>query len=152
MTLLNPPTYDEKRAKRRMKLIVAGVFLLLVLAFLAWEFRYWPEEHVVNKFFSHLQAKDFEGAYGVWMADPDWKQHPEKHARYSFNEFYLDWGPGGEYGPVKSYEISNSISPRTSGGGSSSSGVIVEVTVNGRAEPARLWVERSDKSLTFSPY
>ena len=152
MTLLNPPTYDEKREKRRKVLIVAGIFVLLVVAFLAWEFRYWPEEHVVNRFFSRLEAKDYEGAYAIWMADPDWKQHPDKSARYSYNEFYLDWGPGGEYGPINSHEIANSLSPRTSGGGSSSSGVIVEVTVNGRAEPARLWVEKSDKTLTFSPY
>ncbi|MCI0352518.1 MAG: hypothetical protein L0Z53_24125 [Acidobacteriales bacterium] len=152
MNLLNPPTYDEKREKRRKKIIAATVFVLLVAAFLAWHFRYWPEERVVNKFFDRLEAKDFESAYGIWMADPNWKQHPEKHTRYPYNEFYLDWGPGGEYGPIKSHDISNSISPRASGGGSSSSGVIVDVTVNGRAEPARLWVEKSDKSLTFSPY
>ena len=32
------------------------------------------------------------------------------------------------------------------------SGVIVVVTINERKEPARLWVEKRDKSLTFSPY
>ena len=152
MTLLNPPTYDEEREKQRKKLIVLLVFAVLVAAFVAWEFRYWPEERVVNRFFDRLEAKDFETAYGIWTADPSWKQNQQKHAQYPFNSFYLDWGPGGEYGPIHSHKIASTMSPRTSGGGSSTSGVIVEVTVNGRAEPARLWVEKGDKSLTFSPY
>ena len=152
MTLLNPPTYDEKRERRRKKIIVLICFVVSVAAFFAWEFRYWPEERVVNKFFSRLESKDYEGAYGIWTSDRNWKQHLEKHQQYSFKEFYLDWGPGGEYGPIHSHKINSTMSPRTSGGGSSTSGVIVEVTVNERAEPARLWVEKSDKSLTFSPY
>jgi hypothetical protein len=48
---------------------------------------------------------------------------------------------------VRSYKIDGSVSPR--GGGS---GVIVQVTVNNRAEKARIWVEKKDKTLTFSPY
>ena len=44
------------------------------------------------------------------------------------------------------YEIYGSGSLR---GGSS--GVIVEVMVNGRTEHARLWVEKADKTLGFSP-
>ena len=63
------------------------------------------------------------------------------------NEFYRDWGPGGEWGLVKSHEIYGSATPK--GGGS---GVIVEAVVNERAEHARLWVQKDDKSLTFSPY
>jgi hypothetical protein len=30
--------------------------------------------------------------------------------------------------------------------------VIVEVVVNDRSEHARIWVEKSDKTLGFSPY
>jgi|SRR5919198_2812194 hypothetical protein len=152
MNLLNPPVYDERREKRRKKTIAVVSFLVLLAAFFAWEFRYWPEERVVNKFFQKLEAKDFESAYGIWTADRDWKQHPQQHGQYSFHEFYQDWGPGGEYGPIHSHKVKNAMSPRTSGGGSSTSGVIVEVTVNERAEPSRVWVEKSDKSLTFSPY
>ena len=152
MNLLNPPTYDEKREKRRKKIVVAAIFALLMVAFIAWHFRNWPEERVVNRFFERLEAKDYEGAYGIWLADPGWKQHPQKYEQYPFNAFYLDWGPGGEYGPIRSHKIASSMSPKTSGGGSSTTGVIVEVTVNERAEPARLWVETDDKSLTFSPY
>ena len=81
------------------------------------------------------------------MHDPDWKQHAEKYSQYPFNDFYRDWGPGGEWGKINSYKVYGSTSPR--GGGS---GVIVEVVINNRAEHARLWVQKSDKTLTFSPY
>ena len=34
----------------------------------------------------------------------------------------------------------------------SSSGVIVHVRLNGQAETIRIWVEKKDKSLSFSPF
>jgi len=30
--------------------------------------------------------------------------------------------------------------------------VVVSIIVNGRAEPAHIWVDKSDKTLSFSPY
>ena len=147
MTLLDAQQFDEKHARKR-KIIIAGVlFLIVVLAWLAWAYRNWPEERVANRFFSALQKQDYEGAYSIWMQDPQWKQHPEKYTRYPYNEFYRDWGPGGEWGMVKSHDVYGSAVPQ---GGSS--GVIVEVVVNGRAEHARIWVQKSDKTLGFSPF
>jgi hypothetical protein len=29
--------------------------------------------------------------------------------------------------------------------------VIIDMTVNDRTEPARVWVEKSDKTMSFSP-
>ncbi|HEY7616230.1 MAG TPA: hypothetical protein VH744_05455 [Terriglobales bacterium] len=147
MTLMDAQHYDEARARRRKIIISSAVFLVLVLAWLVWAYRYWPEERIVDHFFAALQKQDFEGAYGVWMRDPQWKQHPQKYDRYPYHEFYTDWGPGGEWGIVKSHEIYASGTPK--GGGS---GVVVEVIVNGRAEHARVWVEKADKTLSFSPY
>ena len=89
--------------------------------------------------------KDFETAYGIWLHDPNWKQHPQNYPNYSFREFYNDWGPGGEWGLINTYSIVGSDHPR---GGS---GVVVLVEVNGRAEKARLWVETKDRTMTFSP-
>jgi hypothetical protein len=148
MTLLDAKAYDFRKARRRNIMIASIIVGLLVLGTLAWFYRYWPEEHVADRFFAALQKQDYETAYGVWMHDPQWKQHPQQYSRYPFNDFYRDWGPGGEWGLVKSYKIYASGTPP--GGGSS--GVIVEVEVNGRAEHARVWVEKSDKTMSFSPY
>jgi hypothetical protein len=148
MTLLDAQPFDEARARRRRIMIAASVVALLVLAWLAWSYRYFPQERVVTKFFDALEEKQFETAYGIWFNDPQWQQHPDKYAvKYPYNEFYRDWGPGGEWGAIRSFKIYASGTPP--GGGS---GVIVEAIVNERAEHARLWVEKADKTLSFSPY
>ena len=115
--------------------------------YFAWEFRNYPEERIADHFFTALQKQQFENAYGIWMHDPSWQQHPQNYKQYPYNEFFTDWGPGGEWGLVKSYKIYASGTPP--GGGS---GVVVEVEVNQRAEHARVWVQKSDKTMTFSPY
>lgn len=146
-TLFDAQPYDEKRAKRRQILIAAIIATVLILGFFGWWFRHWPEEHKVDQFFTALEQKNYEQAYGIWLNDPDWKQHQERHTKYPYGQFYLDWGPGGEWGLVKSHHIDGSASPK-----GASSGVVVVVTVNDRAEKARLWVEKSDKTLSFSPF
>ena len=147
MTLLDAQHYDEAAARRRRNRIVSAVVLLLIVLCLVWTHRNFPEERIVSRFFTALQQRDYETAYGIWMHDPQWKQHPQKYPNYPFNEFYRDWGPGGEWGVIKSHKVYASGTPR--GGGS---GVVVEVIVNDRAEHARMWVEKSDKTLSFSPY
>ena len=147
MTLMDAQQFDEARARRRKIKIATAIFVVLVLAWLIWTYRNYPEERVVDHFFAALQRQDYEGAYGIWMHDPQWKQHPEQHARYPYNEFYRDWGPGGEWGAINSHTIYAVGSPP--GGGS---GVIVDMTVNDRAQPARVWVQKSDKTMSFSPY
>jgi hypothetical protein len=147
MTLLDAKEYDPQKERKRRARIISAIVVLLLLGFLGWWFRYWPEERVAEHFFDALQRQDYEAAYGVWMHDPQWKQHPERYPKYPYNEFYRDWGPGGEWGLIKSHKIYAVGSPP--GGGS---GVVVDVTVNDRANRARVWVEKSDKTMSFSPY
>ncbi len=147
MTLLDAQEFDYARQRRRRIRVASILVLALVIAGLAWEYHNWPEEHVVDKFFDTLQQQNYEGAYSIWVHDPNWKQHPQKYPQYSYGDFYDDWGPGGEYGLIKSHDIYGSGTPK---GGAS--GVIVEVVINGRSEHARVWVEKSDKTLSFSPY
>jgi hypothetical protein len=147
MTLLDAKDYNPEKERKTRNLIIYIVVGLLVLAGLGWWFRNWPEERVAMHFFDSLQKKDYNTAYGIWMHDPDWQQHPERYPKYPFHEFYTDWGPGGEWGLIKTYKLYASGSPP--GGGS---GVIVDVTVNDRAEPARVWVQKKDKTMSFSPY
>ena len=98
MTLLDAKEYDPTRSRRRIVIITGIAIVILVLAGLTWFLRYWPEEHVVNKFFTALQKQDYEAAYGIWMHDPQWKEHQAQYERYPYKEFYTDWGLGGEWG------------------------------------------------------
>ena len=142
MTLMDAQQYDEARARRRRKLIIIGIVAAIVLAWVAYHMRNYPQRHAVAQFFADLQKQDYEAAYGAWFRDPEWKQHPNEYSNYGYNDFYRDWGPGGEWGLIKTYKVDCSL---TSG-----SGVIVQTTVNNRAEHSYLWVA-SDKTLSFSP-
>jgi len=156
MTLFEAPAYDPARARRKRLQIVAIICAVLVIVLLLWVFRFWPEEHVVNQFFDALQQQNYEKAYGVWMHDPDWKQHPDRYARYRYDDFIKDWGPGGEWGIIKSHHVDGAAIPTGYNGAPyirGSSGVVVVVTVNDRVgSKAHVWVEKDDKTLGFSPY
>jgi hypothetical protein len=145
MTLLDAQQYDAARDRRRRNVIIGIVIAALIGGWVAYHLRDYPERARVVKFFGDLQKQDYEAAYGVYFHDPDWKQHPSKYKDYGFNDFYRDWGPGGEWGLIKSFHVDCSLSP---GGGS---GVIVQVRVNQRADHAYVWVQKSDKTLSFSP-
>jgi hypothetical protein len=148
MTLLDAQPYNPAKARKRKIKITITVVVVVVLAGLAWMYRNWPQEHAVDKFFAALQAKDYETAYGLYYNDPGWRQHQQKYPQYTYADFYRDWGPGGEWGLIKSHRIYGSVSTK----GSSSGGVVVEVIVNDRAEHARMFVQRSDKTITVYPY
>ena len=102
MTLLNAPTYDETGEKRKLGLLIAGgvvvalAFVLGIGGFLlghGWFFSNLKAEHVVNNFFDALQNKDYPKAYGIWMHDPNWQQHPDKYD-YKLKRFTEDWDDG----------------------------------------------------------
>ena len=146
MTLLDAKQYDPEKTRKKRNRLLSAILIVIVLAFLGWWFRYWPQERIVGHFFQALQKQDYNQAYGIWMHDPDWQKHPQAHPKYPFNEFYRDWGPGGEWGLIKTdkvYGASTCPGP--------SSGVVVDVIVNGRTEHAQVWVEKSDKTLSFPP-
>ncbi len=145
-TLFEAPPYDPKRERRRNSIIALVAGAVIVIGILGYLYRNLPYERIVDHFFTALERKDFEQAYAIWLNDPNWKQNPGKHPNYSFHDFYVDWGPGGEWGLIRHHDIVGSAAPK---GGS---GVVVVVRVNDRAEEARIWVERKDRTLTFSPY
>jgi hypothetical protein len=148
MTLLDAQPYDPTKARRRNIRIATAVVIIIVLATLGWFYRNWPEEHAVDKFFTALQHQDFEDAFGIYFNDPGWRQHQQKYRQYTYADFYRDWGPGGEWGLVKSHRIYGSANTKGFGTG----GVVVEVIVNERTEHARMFVQKSDKTLTVYPY
>jgi hypothetical protein len=151
MGLMDAKEYDPRPAQRRWRLIGLALVVVLVAFFLWWNFRYWPEEQVINKFFTAIEHKDFETAYGIYNSDPDWKQHPQKYNQYPLPQFVLDWGPSSEYGAITSHRIDCATQPKKKGF-QSPSGVIVVVTVNQRSESTSLWVEKKAKTITISPW
>ncbi|HET7890534.1 MAG TPA: hypothetical protein VFL34_03375 [Candidatus Sulfotelmatobacter sp.] len=146
MTLLDAQEYDPEKARKRRMQIISAIAILLVALALGWWFRYWPYEHIAGKFFDALQKQDYKTAYGIWMHDPQWQQHPDQYPKYPFNEFYTDWGPGGQWGLIKTQKVYGASS--CPGGGT---GVVVDVIVNDRAEHAQVWVEKSDHTLSYPP-
>ena len=155
MTLFESQPYDPAAARRKRNRIFVLIAAIIVIALLWWMFRFWPEERIVDHFFDALQQQNFEQAYGIWMHDPAWKQHPEKYSAYTYNDFIKDWGPSGEWGIIKSHHIDGAAVPSGYSGTpfASSSGVVVVVTVNARvADKSHIWVQKDDKTLGFSPY
>ncbi len=146
MTLLDAQEYDPEKGRKRKRQIISAIVIVLLVLCLGWWFRYYPQERVVGHFFEALQRQDYKTAYGIWMHDPQWEQHPEQHPKYPFNEFYQDWGPGGEWGLIKTQKVF-AASPCPGGG----TGVVVDVIVNDRTKHAQVWVEKSDKTLSYPP-
>ena len=155
MTLLDAQELDPRIALKRKRRMIAAILLAAivlgvgVLGFLlghGWWFWYLPEERIVGRFFDALQKQDYNTAYGIWMLDPQWQQHPERYPKYPFGDFYRDWGPGGEWGLIKTQKVYGAST--CPGGGS---GIVVDVVVNDRAIHAQVWVEKSDHTLSYPP-
>jgi hypothetical protein len=151
MSLLDAKPEDPSAIRRRAlvgKIVVTVVVLAIIAAPLAWWFRYWPEERLVDKFLTAVEQKDYKTAFALWNADAQWEQHLEKYSGYTFGQFQLDWGPSGDWGEIKSHKIAGSVAPRSKV--TEVSGVVVAAQINGRAEPACLWVEKKAKTINFS--
>ena len=146
MTLLDAKEYDSEKPRKRRMRIISVVALLLIVLGVVWFNRYLPEKLIVGRFFDALQKQDYNTAYGIWMHDPQWQQHPGEHPKYPFNEFYRDWGPGGEWGLIKTQKVYGAST--CPGGGS---GIVVDVIVNDRTEHAQVWVEKADHTLSYPP-
>jgi len=123
---------DLKAQRRRRRAIAIAAFCVMLAGYLYFEFRNYPEEAQVKRFFQALQHQEYENAYKLWQPAPS----------YTFKDFSQDWGPNGLQWPVKQFHITGSTAR--------GSGVIVRVMVNDK-ENVSLWVERKDKSLSFPP-
>lgn len=146
MTIFQAPEYDPRKARRKKIIISVIIAVVVVVAFFGWWFRYYPEERIAAKFFADLQKQDYKAAYGVWIADPNWEQHPNSHSQYPFQDFYRDWGPGGEWGLIRTYRIDGVTRP------SGSNGVVVLATLNDRKEQTQVFIDLRDKTMSFSPF
>jgi hypothetical protein len=144
------PTSEEPHSKR-LRYAVSGVALVILVAFGIWYFflRFISEKHTMEHFMDAVVAQDYQRAFQIWKS----------HGSYTYQDFLADWSLNGYYGPIKSYRIESEALPPTGG-----SGVIVVVELSpvqpfpqnndpqsGRNKEIRLWVERSDQSISFPP-
>ncbi len=141
---------EEPRSKLRRYVVTGLALAALLILGIGYVFRFYPEKKAAERFFAALAGGDTQRAYQLWKPQPT----------YSYQDFLEDWGPSGYYGPVKSYRIETAESPKHGG-----SGVIVVIEIspyqpfpgdndaakNRQTREVRLWVERSDKSLSFPP-
>ncbi len=146
MTLMDAQPYDARKARLRRNIIIGILIAIPFIAAFTWYVWNWPEEHRINRFFAALEAQNYTQAYGLWNSDPNWQQHPDRYKPYDFKQFEADWGPSSDYGVIHSHQI---LVSRQYG-----SGVVIGVGINGqgRKNPIFLWVERSTKTIGFSPF
>ena len=142
--LMDAPDYDPAIARRKKIRIAQILGAILLVVAVVWWFRYWPQEHKVDQFLTAVEQQQYEAAYGIWLADADWKQHPEKYARYKFEDFFHDWGPAGELGLIREHKIDTAERPK-----GNTTGVVVIATVNQRKVHAHIFVDDKDHSLSF---
>ncbi len=142
----------EEPKSKRLRYAVSVVALVLLLGFWGWRsLRFASEEHTIDHFMNAVTAGNFQLAYQIWK--------PRQGTSYSFQDFLADWGDKGYYGPLKSYRREAASEPRNGG-----SGVIITVEISpftpfpptsdprsARNREVKLWVERSDQSISFPP-
>ena len=148
----------EEPHSKLLRYIISGVALVVLLAIGSWFlFRYTTEKHTVERFLDTVVAGNMQQAYQIW--------HP--HPTYKYADFVGDWGAMGYYGPILSYHVVGATEPPSHGGGGVDevSGVIVTVEISpyapfpdssdpksNRTREVKIWVERSDQSLSFPPF
>lgn len=153
MGLLDAKEYDPGPRKRLVRLILLAVVIVILVVAGLYEWPYFTARRVVNNFFAAIEAKNFEQAYGLYNADPDWKQHPDRYNNYTLSQFLLDWGPSSDYGAITSHSIVCLTEPPKKGF-KSPSGIIVVIKINNRADPhddVSLWVEKKTHGIGLSP-
>ena len=158
MTLLDAPSFDERRARLIHRLSITAIVLVVIAAIgawlwflqIPWQFWHWPSDHKVNTFLDTVQSGDLQKAYGIWNNNPNWQKNPQQYAPYTFEAFSKDWGPASDYGKITSHKI---VVAHHSG-----NGVIVGVDINGSKShvnggdvPIFLFVDDKSGAIGFSP-
>jgi len=140
---------EEPSSKLRRYIITTVVFIGLCIAGTAYLLRYHAEKKTVATFMDTVASGDFQKPYRLWQPG----------ASYAYEDFLSDWGPTGEFGPVKSWRLETAQHPKDG------SGIVVVVELSRFApfpsdqdfdksrtnKEVRLWVERSNQAISFAP-
>lgn len=136
MTLLDAPTFNRQRAKRRNLIILIVVVAAICALGLSLYWPYYEARRTVNQFMTALVRGNFQEAYYIWKPNP---------RAYTMDSFMQDWGPGSPWGRIKAYRIQQVTAPP----GGHSTGLVVLVRINGIHTDARLWVEDHSHIMSF---
>lgn len=159
MTLLDAPKFDEVRDRRRRAILTLTASVLGLL-FISWWLIAshpvdWPwnwnthlfGRRTVNRFLTAVEKNDLAGAYGIWLHDKNWQQHPQQYSVYPFSRFEDDWSPqspDNEYGAIQSHRIA---AARIYG-----NVLLVAIFINGRKSDAlNLAYDPKTRTLSYSP-
>ena len=128
----------QERRIRIIKVVVISVAALIVVGgILLFVFHNYRQEQQVKRFFDLLQAHNYESAYTLWVrTDSDRRGYP-------FSAFMQDWGPQSSHPDPSNLRIARS---RSCG-----SGVILTVDFGTNQQQEKLWVQRDDLTIGFSP-
>jgi hypothetical protein len=159
MTLLDAPKFDQARENRNRAMLYGGgglLFIVIVVFWMLsghpadWPWNWWTHlrgRHTVNHFMETVEKNDLKQAYGIWMHDPNWQQHPDKYGSYTFDRFQADWGPNSsdnEYGVIQSHPTVAAHVFRNV--------LLVGLLINGRKSKALfLTYFPKDHTLDFAP-
>jgi hypothetical protein len=133
LTLLDAkPPKPERPIGRYILIGAVAAIVIGVSAYLLWDY---PEERAVTHFMDALERGDYRTAYRIWQPS----------ASYSYDDFIKDWGPQGDYGKIKNFEILEASS-------ASAETVTIMVVVNNETPAVKLLVDRKTKGLAYSPY
>jgi hypothetical protein len=141
----------EEPKSRALRYVVSSFALAAMIAGALWYFlRFTPEKRTAERFMEAVIADNSQQAYLIWHANPS----------FTYQDFLGFWGPKGYYSPIKSFRIESAEVPPNGG-----SGVVVVVELSAYSpfpgpeetvkfaqnQEVRLWVERSDHSISFPP-
>jgi hypothetical protein len=130
---------DEQREKIIRRLIVVAILVLIAAGVLFFFLKNYRQEQQARKFFQLLEKHDYTAAYALWGCTE------AKPCRdYPLKNFMEDWGPQSSRAEVNAYRIKKS---RSCG-----SGVILTVDVGKQQQEEKLWVEKDDLTIGFSPW
>ncbi|MGH9344471.1 MAG: hypothetical protein ACRD19_12005 [Terriglobia bacterium] len=131
MTLLDAKPVKPKRGIFKYIPLPLFILILIIIAgAVTYNFWDYPEERAASRFFTTLEAENFQLAYKLWQAAPV----------YQYSDFVHDWGLQGDYGKIKSFKIvyAKSLGSHT---------VRVWVQINGRL--TSILVDRKSKGLSY---
>jgi hypothetical protein len=134
MTLLDSqPVKPKRRVFKYIPNWLSVLIIVAIIGLITYKFWDYPEERAASRFMTTLEKGDFHGAYDLW----------KPAASYSFGDFMHDWGPQGDYGKIRTFQI---VQVKSEG----LSTVEVMIRINEQEPPLVILIDRKSKGLAYA--